>query len=89
MNRILLSILMLTCVQLSMQGQAILDQYVNQAIEQNLTVDQRKALERKQQYALEHAGKLGGPEVNFLTTCLLYTSPSPRDRTRSRMPSSA
>ena len=25
----------------------------------------------------------------FLATCLLYTSPSPRDRTRSRMPSSA
>ena len=25
----------------------------------------------------------------YLTTCLLYTSPSPRDRTRSRMPSSA
>ena len=25
----------------------------------------------------------------FLCTCLLYTSPSPRDRTRSRMPSSA
>ena len=24
-----------------------------------------------------------------LRTCLLYTSPSPRDRTRSRMPSSA
>ena len=24
-----------------------------------------------------------------MTTCLLYTSPSPRDRTRSRMPSSA
>ena len=34
------------------------------------------------------------PEVNDLGrvrygTCLLYTSPSPRDRTRSRMPSSA
>ena len=27
-----------------------------------------------------------GGEYNF---CLLYTSPSPRDRTRSRMPSSA
>ena len=32
--------------------------------------------------------------VSYLTeesiiTCLLYTSPSPRDRTRSRMPSSA
>ena len=27
--------------------------------------------------------------VDDLKTCLLYTSPSPRDRTRSRMPSSA
>ena len=26
---------------------------------------------------------------SFYNTCLLYTSPSPRDRTRSRMPSSA
>ena len=32
------------------------------------------------------------PEMNKLSHikhCLLYTSPSPRDRTRSRMPSSA
>ena len=36
-------------------------------------------------------GKSNGKEVvlNPLITCLLYTSPSPRDRTRSRMPSSA
>ena len=27
--------------------------------------------------------------VVIIMTCLLYTSPSPRDRTRSRMPSSA
>ena len=27
--------------------------------------------------------------LEFLPSCLLYTSPSPRDRTRSRMPSSA
>ena len=27
--------------------------------------------------------------IEQLVTCLLYTSPSPRDRTRSRMPSSA
>ena len=27
--------------------------------------------------------------LNTLQICLLYTSPSPRDRTRSRMPSSA
>ena len=29
------------------------------------------------------------PHVAPLWGCLLYTSPSPRDRTRSRMPSSA
>ena len=28
-------------------------------------------------------------EDYMISTCLLYTSPSPRDRTRSRMPSSA
>jgi len=28
-------------------------------------------------------------ELDALMICLLYTSPSPRDRTRSRMPSSA
>ena len=30
-----------------------------------------------------------GDQVDIHNTCLLYTSPSPRDRTRSRMPSSA
>ena len=28
-------------------------------------------------------------DLNLLNTCLLYTSPSPRDRQKSRMPSSA
>ena len=28
-------------------------------------------------------------QYRHIQTCLLYTSPSPRDRTRSRMPSSA
>ena len=31
----------------------------------------------------------GIPQITPISTCLLYTSPSPRDRTRSRMPSSA
>ena len=31
----------------------------------------------------------GGPLVPATTPCLLYTSPSPRDRQKSRMPSSA
>ena len=34
-------------------------------------------------------GQAGGQEVVREGLCLLYTSPSPRDRTRSRMPSSA
>ena len=43
-------------------------------------------------------GKVHGPQIEiepapgssgYLYSCLLYTSPSPRDRTRSRMPSSA
>ena len=31
----------------------------------------------------------GNPAIPLVKACLLYTSPSPRDRTRSRMPSSA
>ena len=42
---------------------------------------------------LEKAGVsfaiLGNEEMCTGDPCLLYTSPSPRDRTRSRMPSSA
>ena len=39
------------------------------------------------QALLEHDIK---PEIiSGVSACLLYTSPSPRDRTRSRMPSSA
>ena len=33
--------------------------------------------------------KVNAGEKQLYGTCLLYTSPSPRDRTRSRMPSSA
>ena len=32
---------------------------------------------------------LGEQNIHEVRHCLLYTSPSPRDRTRSRMPSSA
>ena len=32
---------------------------------------------------------VGSSGMNTANTCLLYTSPSPRDRQKSRMPSSA
>ena len=38
---------------------------------------------------LEDGNAFGDQYGNHPDTCLLYTSPSPRDRTRSRMPSSA
>ena len=34
-------------------------------------------------------GTLNQPELQLFNTCLLYTSPSPRDLSTSRMPSSA
>ena len=43
-------------------------------------------------YHLRENRNTDGPLTRLITrsyTCLLYTSPSPRDRTRSRMPSSA
>ena len=45
-------------------------------------------------WILDQAGNLGefkenSPNSGIFKDCLLYTSPSPRDRTRSRMPSSA
>ena len=57
----------------------------------------RTISERVSQLAKNFADKLkqSGYEIysdhffDTVTICLLYTSPSPRDRTRSRMPSSA
>ena len=40
-------------------------------------------------FAANIRNELGLPEDAYVNTCLLYTSPSPRDRQKSRMPSSA
>ena len=39
--------------------------------------------------AVPRLDKIGLIDFRGILSCLLYTSPSPRDRTRSRMPSSA
>ena len=39
--------------------------------------------------ALDGIARANSTRVTYVKPCLLYTSPSPRDRTRSRMPSSA
>ena len=57
----------------------------------DLYPDVRPALEalREQGLWVGIAGNQTARAAELLRGCLLYTSPSPRDRTRSRMPSSA
>ena len=43
---------------------------------------------KTRKFTLENK-KMRLKKFNPVKSCLLYTSPSPRDRTRSRMPSSA
>ena len=55
-------------------------------------VDGRIVVLRKSDRAnnlLQFHTDLRSPKVDILKNCLLYTSPSPRDMRRSRMPSSA
>ena len=55
----------------------------------------KKNIEEGRGITLGNAGRNKGGSFNFATSnemwraCLLYTSPSPRDRQKSRMPSSA
>ena len=55
----------------------------------NLDATLIKPLEALGMATLKSAQAIGLDGVGSLQACLLYTSPSPRDRTRSRMPSSA
>ena len=50
---------------------------------------QYNALSSQEKKWLHEAADAYGEKVNQLDNCLLYTSPSPRDRQKSRMPSSA
>ena len=49
----------------------------------------RKALEKGMKIMVEAVAVTLGPRGRNVVLCLLYTSPSPRDATLSRMPSSA
>jgi len=51
-----------------------------------LVIDSSKLLKT---YTLDYYPSTQNMCIEINSTCLLYTSPSPRDRTRSRMPSSA
>mgnify|MGYP003377018140 CR=1 FL=1 len=53
--------------------------------------DAKKLLESNKNLSEKVVDVMGkvGEKIELSRVCLLYTSPSPRDRTRSRMPSSA
>ena len=40
-------------------------------------------------FYVEEQTRINGTDYLLVTDCLLYTSPSPRDKRQSRMPSSA
>ena len=51
--------------------------------------DLREVISAYQRCVADTVARFGGFVAKYMGDCLLYTSPSPRDRTRSRMPSSA
>ena len=55
----------------------------------NLPLEDRSALYRHLENLKKDDDETANSILNICKSCLLYTSPSPRDRTRSRMPSSA
>ena len=59
------------------------------ALQKKQLDDQRKAREEAQQAAAEEDLEKKKPKGIKLKGCLLYTSPSPRDKRQARMPSSA
>ena len=61
--------------------------YYNQVSQVPYTII--KSIKSQEGYALFHGFKTMIMKKNVCGSCLLYTSPSPRDRQKSRMPSSA
>ena len=54
------------------------------------TLDYRRLAEKRlPRFLFDYIEGGANDEITLANNCLLYTSPSPRDRTRSRMPSSA
>ena len=72
----------------SLNAQAADARRDHEAIAQEIEATQRLmgGMVRKESLLLSESRRL---EAELASRCLLYTSPSPRDRTRSRMPSSA
>ena len=62
-----------------------IDKKMTSFISKRFDINTNDAFNIQKEYFLEYGTTLAG----LMNDCLLYTSPSPRDRTRARMPSSA
>ena len=81
----LLLVLVLGCATTSTVSAATLEE----AASGDLIATLEKARDVREQADIKIRENLKLMASSCLYSCLLYTSPSPRDRTRSRMPSSA
>ena len=82
----------LVAAELIEAGKLGTDDPIGKYLDELKGTDRGKALQIW--HLLSHTSGYRGLNINdpgtaYYYTCLLYTSPSPRDRTRSRMPSSA
>ena len=70
-----------------------IDELISETVPENIRLQKEMKLKKplSENEYLSHIERLGKKNKVFKSYigCLLYTSPSPRDRTRSRMPSSA
>ena len=80
MRRLLLSFLFAACA-----AQSIADHELLLKDSDSVTVEAVKGVMKSLGFNDAQADSI----LKQLSTCLLYTSPSPRDRQKSRMPSSA
>jgi len=54
-----------------MFGQQVLNDYVQEAIRNNLSIKEKKLIEQKEQLGVQRAGREGGPEVQLLSSYTL------------------
>ena len=62
---------------------------INNLMKQAQQMQEKMSAMQEQAASAEVTGESGAGMVQVVMTCLLYTSPSPRDATLTRMPSSA
>ena len=77
-------------VSCAAEAKAVLENVVEEMADVQIMLDQLRIIfgrstAEAEEYKLERLKK----RLDTATACLLYTSPSPRDRQKSRMPSSA